>query len=174
MPVLNLNPQELISMAIRIENNGVDYYSCMAEKASSLKVREIFKYLADEEKQHISDFMDIRDTLEPGVFEVPEEYLSPDIAAYLSSLADDRVFTNLFPINEIAAEIHNDLDAIIHAITFEKDTLLFFYEVHSIISEQETGKKAVLELIRQEKIHIAKLYTLMSGLNQDKLPRNKA
>jgi rubrerythrin len=157
-----LNPRELITMAIQIEKNGYDYYTRMAARAVDQKIKGIFLQLAEAEEQHVIDFTRLQDSLSQEEYEVPEDYLAPEIASYLTSLADGHIFCNQFPVEQIAAEIETDEQALRHAISFEKDSIIFFHEIYALLPEQEPNRKAVLELIRQEKIHIARLYTLMA------------
>jgi rubrerythrin len=66
--------------------------------------------------------------------------------------------------SELASEIRDDKQAIYHAIGFEKDTVLFFSDILGILGPNDENRSLIEELIRQEKIHIAKLHTLLSSL----------
>ncbi len=162
----HFNPRELLTLAARIEKNGWDYYTRMAKVSQNGRVRKVFELLAEAEIQHGKDFQRIETTLATTDLEVPDEYLSPEIAGYLQSLADGSVYPSLASVDEIAAEIHSDEDAVRHAISFEKDTIVFFHEFHDLLPADSPDRAVILELIRQEKIHIAKLYTLMGELRQ--------
>ena len=48
-----LSMQEIIEIAIEIEKNGVKFYQALMESAKTDRVKELFSYLADAEKQHI-------------------------------------------------------------------------------------------------------------------------
>lgn len=158
-----MNPRELITMAIQIEKNGCRYYTKMAENAKTDEVREIFNYLASQEEQHVSDFRRLQETLGEIDDSLPEDYQTQEIAGYLKAMAEGQVFSNLFTIEQIAEEIHTDQDAIRHAISFEKDAILLFSEIWSMLPADEPNRDVVLELIRQEKIHIAKLFVLLGS-----------
>lgn len=156
-----LNPAELLTMAIQIEKNGYEYYSRLADKSASEDVRRAFTFMAEQEKQHIADFTAIGQTVSSAEFEIPEEYLSPGIDAYLTSLVDGEIFSMKDIDDEFIKEITSDRIAINHAITLEKDAIIYFYEVLALLPGSEPNKKAVLELIKQEKIHLETLYELL-------------
>lgn len=158
-----MNPRELITMAIQIEKNGSQYYTRMAENAKDDNIRDIFTYLASQEKDHISNFTRLQEAMGEDSLPVPDAYCSPEIAGYLEAMADGNVFSNLFPVEQIAGEIHSDQEAIRHAISFEKDSVLFFGEILGMLPPDEPNRPIVAELIRQEKIHIAKLYAFLGS-----------
>lgn len=164
------NADELMELAIKIEKNGKEYFAAMAEKSANKEVKNIFEYLCREEQSHLDHFVQIRNKLaetrqEP--FEIADEYNTPEMISYLDAMSDGRVFPNLVSHNELTVEIKTDEQAIYHAISFEKDTVLFFGEILSLIGRDDENYKLIEELIRQEKIHIARLYTLLGTIKQD-------
>jgi len=164
------NADELMELAIKIEKNGMEYFSAMAEKSANTEVKGIFEYLCREEQSHLDHFVEIRNKLaesrqEPC--EIADEYNTPEMMSYLDAMSDGRVFPNLVSHKELAVEIKTDEQAIYHAISFEKDTVLFFGEILSLIGRDDVNFKLIEELIRQEKIHIARLYTLLGSIKQD-------
>lgn len=163
----NFNARELLEVAIQIEVNGTEYYSRMAEKAKNEETKKIFNQLSLEEKQHITDFTNIREGLESDKIEIPEEFLSEEVNQYLHSFSDGQVFPNWRSADEVAKEIHSDLEAVMHAISFEKDSLIYFHEIFDLLPEEASDRKAIGELIRQEKIHIAQLYTFLKILKNN-------
>ncbi len=161
------NAEELMEMAIQIEKNGKEYFTAMAERSQNPAVKEIFMFLCNEEQSHLEHFIRIRDRLaseKAEEFEIADEYNSPEMFAYLNAMSDGKVFPNLVSHCELAAEIKSDEQAVYHAISFEKDTVLFFTEILGLIGRDDENYALIEELIRQEKIHIARLYTLLGNL----------
>ncbi len=165
---MTFNTDELMEMAIQIEKNGKEYYGLMTEKSKNPEVKQVFEYLGREEQSHLENFVKIRERLAKSQaeneFEIADEYNTPEMFGYLNAMFDGRVFPNLRSHAEIANEINTDEQAIYHAIGFEKDTVLFFQEILSILGPSDQNKGLVEELIRQEKIHIARLYTLLGNI----------
>ena len=127
--MFNCNPSELMELAIQIEINGNAYYNKMMSEIKRESVKKIFSYLAQEELQHIDDFTKLRDKITAPAYEIADEYKSPEMETYLKAMFDGRVFPNIESLEDIAEEIHTDEDAIRHALSFEKDTIIFFTEI---------------------------------------------
>jgi len=157
-----------MELAIQIEKNGKEYYSLMVEKSKNPEVKQIFAFLGREEQSHLENFIKIREKLAASqadrAFEIADEYNTPEMMNYLTALFDGRVFPNLNSHADIAGEIKTDEQAVYHAIGFEKDTVLFFQEILNILGPVDQNRNLVEELIRQEKIHIARLYMLLEKI----------
>ncbi len=157
-----------MEMAIQIEKNGREYYALMTEKSENPEIKQVFAYLGREEQSHLENFIKIRERLAASQadkqFEIADEYNTPEMFNYLNAMFDGRVFPNLNSHADIANEIKTDEQAIYHAIGFEKDTVLFFQEILNILGPADQNRSLVEELIRQEKIHIARLYTLLGNI----------
>lgn len=157
-----------MEMAIQIEKNGKEYYAAMMEKSANPAVKQVFEYLGREEQSHLENFLMIRERLAQSnaehEFEIADEYNTPEMFVYLNAMFDGRVFPNLRSHAEIVREIKDDEQAVYHAIGFEKDTVLFFTEILGILGPEDQNRPLVEELIRQEKIHIARLFTLLGNI----------
>jgi rubrerythrin len=163
------NAEELMELAIQIEKNGREYYLAMAEKTNNEQVKEIFTFLAEEEKSHLGNFLEIREKLsnQEAEFEIAAEYSTPEMYNYIKAMFNGCVFPDLKSHEELLKEIKTDEQAIYHAISFEKDTVLFFNEILNMFGENDENRPLILELIRQEKIHIARLHTLLSSISSE-------
>lgn len=164
---MKLNADELMELAIQIEKNGKEYFAAMAERSENPKVKQIFSFLVREEQSHLEIFEKVRSRLAATHnedFQIADEYNTPEMAAYVQAMSDGRVFPNLESYSEVAREIRDDEQAIHHAIGFEKDTVIFFGDILGMLGQSDENRPLIEELIRQEKIHIAKLYTLLSSL----------
>lgn len=166
MTSFNYNAEELLELAIQIEKNGKEYFLGMAEKTDNEHVKEVFGYLAKEEQSHLENFVAIREKLSQREeeFQVADEYTTPEMYGYVKAMFDGRIFPNLKSFAEVANEIKTDEQAVYHAISFEKDTILFFSEIMRMLGEQDENRSLIEELIRQEKIHIARLFTLLGNI----------
>ena len=162
--MFDCNPSELMELAIQIEINGNDYYNKMMDMAENDGVKQIFSYLAKEELQHVEDFKRLRAKIQKPAYEIADEYKTPEMEAYLKAMFDGRVFPNTSSSKDIITEIKTDEDAIKHALGFEKDTIVFFSEILNMLANDDENANIVKELIKQEKIHIAKLYTILNSI----------
>lgn len=162
MDIMHFSAKEILEMALRIEENGVEFYTQAGNASKSKKLKELFTFLAEEEKKHIRVFGEMDrsvkddtkpDTLDPYLDEAP---------LYLEALANSRVFTNKNEGKRLAGIVRNEGEALQIAINMEKDSILFYYELHSAINNKD---KAILEsIIKEEKKHLGKLTALQKNL----------
>lgn len=147
--------KEVLDMAVRIEENGLRYYTDAATVAKSKALKDLFADLANQEKDHIRVFSGFRKLLgEKGGANTETEY-SEEAALYLNALADSEVFTKADEGARLAKTVHNEREAAELAIGMEKDSLLFYYEIQKMITAKDA---AILEhLIGQEKDHVRRL-----------------
>lgn len=142
-------------MAVQIEKNGYAYYhEATKRKDLDPKAREFIEYLRDQELNHEKTFLNLRDDTDMGVLE-----LSPDwelVAEYLKTIVDGRIFSNEHSAIKKAAEAKDLLEIVDNAITFEKDTLLYFHAINDSITNAKT-KTALRRIINEEVSHVLKL-----------------
>ncbi len=142
-------------MAVQIEKNGYAYYhEATKRKDLDPKAREFIEYLRDQELNHEKTFLNLRDDTDMGILE-----LSPDwelVAEYLKTIVDGRIFSNEHSAIKKAAEAKDLLEIVDNAITFEKDTLLYFHAINDSITNAKT-KTALRRIINEEVSHVLKL-----------------
>lgn len=161
MDPVHFTGKEIIDMAVRIEENGLKFYTDAGKASENDAVRELFKVLADEEGQHIKAFLTIKRSLEDDTAGSGFDPYADEAGQYLKALADTEVFTSPEDGKKAAGHIHDAGDVIEMAIGMEKDSLLFYYELQRMIREKD---KHVLEsLIEQEKDHLRKLTELQNA-----------
>ena len=158
MDIIHFSAKEVLEMAIRIEENGVEFYTRAGNATKSERLKELFTFLAKEEKKHIACFEDMDKRVEsddlPGNI---DPYLEEE-SLYLKALANSRVFTNAHEGKRLANEVHAEQDVLQTAINMEKDSILFYYELHNAVRDKD--KTTLKNLIQQEKDHLRKLTEL--------------
>ena len=152
-------PAEILKIALKIEENGREYYLEAKEKASSQKVGDLFGYLADEEVKHLAIFNGMLNTV--GEERVVESY-SGEYDEYVKALADSYVFTKDAVGKEMVARAKGEKEVIEFAIGFEKDSILLYYEMVELVPVSKRG--IVEQVIREEKSHVRKLNEIRAGL----------
>lgn len=158
MDIIRFSAKEVLEMAIRIEENGVEFYTRAGNATKFEQLKELFTFLAKEEKKHIACFEDMDKRVKsddlPGSIDpyIKEESL------YLNALANSRVFTNTHEGKRLAGEVRGENDILQTAINMEKDSILFYYELHNAVRDKD--KATLKNLIQQEKDHLRKLTEL--------------
>jgi len=153
---------ELIELAILIEKNGEEFYSSLRDSARTESLREVFSYLAGEEKRHLSIFKKLLGPLRR--YEQRESYPG-EYQAYMKAVADSHVFIKKDVGEDLAKKAGKPIQAIDLALGFEKDTILFFDAMSHFIpaAEQET----VGQLTNEERKHIVRLRGLRDTMGKE-------
>ena len=155
MDPVHFSGSEVVRMAIRIEENGLRFYSDASKATKIPKLKELFKSLAQEERLHINVFSEIKDSIpDDAVAEGFDPYVA-EATLYLKAIADTEVFTHPDEGKLLAEEIFDEEAALNLAIDMEKDSLLFYYEMQNMIRKKDAG--VITQLLEQEKDHLKKL-----------------
>jgi rubrerythrin len=152
-------PSEILKIAIRIEENGREYYLEAKERASTPAAAELFGFLADEEVRHLELFSGMLSGI--GKEKVAESYPG-EHDAYIRALAGSHVFTRDSVGKEMVARAKDEEEILEFALGFEKDSILLYYEMLDLVPASK--RKVVEEVIREEKSHVRKINELRSSL----------
>ncbi|HPF09490.1 MAG TPA: ferritin family protein [Candidatus Cloacimonadota bacterium] len=146
---------EVIEFAVQIEKNGYAFYhEASKRKDLDAKAREFIEFLRDQELDHEKTFLALRDDADMQNLELTQDWEL--VAEYLKTIVSGRIFNSEDSAIKKAA-VAKDLKEIIdHAITFEKDTLLYFHAVNDNVS-QDKAKQALRRIINEEVSHVLKL-----------------
>ena len=146
---------EIIELGIQIEKNGRDFYNTLVDQSKNKKTKEIFRYLAAEEKKHIAVFQKILDSVQKYK---PSESYPGEYFAYMDALASEYVFTRKDKGSQIARNAGSDKEAVEQGIGFEKDSIIFYEGMKKVVPEYDL--KVIDELIIQEQGHLRQLSDL--------------
>jgi len=150
---ISFNADEVFEMGMDIEQNGEAYYRKAAELTGDPEVKKIFEELMTAEQAHYETFKKLRENL-PAKDTTPlvsdpddQEYL------YLDALVKSRLFNNVREAEEVVSKASGPIEALQGALTFEKDTILFFTEMKKRTRE-DLGKTEIDRLIAEEREHV--------------------
>ncbi len=150
------NAVEIFSIGIQIEKNGRLFYQTVAEHSEDYEVKKLFEELADWETKHVELFEEL-------VKQLPQELGNSDISdaenlahQYLKAAAEDHIFLQDDTIVSRAAAFKGPEDALRMAIRFEKDSVIYYTSMKSIVRE-DLGKDQLDLLIQEEMNHIGQL-----------------
>jgi rubrerythrin len=149
---------EIMEMAVQTEVLGHQFYTGMAEKFKKDNgLVKLFTDLASKEKQHEKTFKGLRDTVAKSGAE-PVQW--EEVSNYMRAFVESEFFLGKGKSLPSLDHIKTVIDAVKFAIGFEKETLLYFLELRTIVREKE----AIDEVINEEKAHIKWLDTFRAGL----------
>jgi rubrerythrin len=139
--------QEIIDLAIQIEENGEKVYRKAVDNVSDPSLSSLLRWLADEEAKHTQRFNELREIadtspIDPQVEELGKNILRSVVGEQSFSL-DEADFSRIGTVKEL----------IQLAIEFEKDTILFYEMIRTFVQDHETMDK-LREIIEEETRHI--------------------
>ena len=138
---------EIFDLAMRIEENGETFFRGAVKKMAEPALKSLFEWLAEQEVKHKEWFSVKRDQAEmkikPTDFEKAGSGILQDILGDQSFSLKEADLGHISSVREI-------LDL---AIEFERDTILFFEMILSLIVDEETGME-LKEIIAEEARHV--------------------
>jgi rubrerythrin len=154
-----LTGNEIIEIAVNLEESGEAFYTAAADKAVDGAIEALFRELAAQERLHRRTFQGMIAPADHAV----EFVLSPEqwdeFQVYTDALLRQSFFAS--PENALnrAAEAGDAQEALRAAIRFEKESLLFFYELRDVV--RGADREAVSRIIQEERRHIQRLTELL-------------
>jgi rubrerythrin len=146
MNIYSIN--EIMEMAIQTEKLGFQFYTGMAEKFKSDQgLARLFTTLANKEQEHEKIFIAIQDHIDE---EGPEPLQWEEVSNYMRAFVESEFFLGKEKALPSMDRIRTVYDAVKFALGFEKETLLYFLELRSIVKE----KNIIDAVIAEEKSHI--------------------
>lgn len=143
----SFQPKDLIETLVRIEQNGLAFYTNMAEKYKDDKeTSKFFSWLADQEKEHEKMYKSLASSISDT--NVIQEQFDGEYDAYIQTLINQSFEFDSKYVSE-------DLkDAYKFSMGLEKDTILFIEEASRIIPNYESES---LEYAKNEERNHIKL-----------------
>lgn len=142
--------EEIIDLAIQIEENGELVYRKAIDKAPNPSLSSLLHWLADEEAKHTQRFKELRKVannspVDPQLEELGKNILRSVVGQQSFSL-DEADFSRIDTVKELLRL----------AIEFEKDTILFYEMIQAFVQDHETLDQ-LKEIIEEETRHIVLL-----------------
>jgi rubrerythrin len=149
-----LSAATVLQWAMEIELNGEAFYKAIAAKAQDTDTKLLFEDLAYQEQRHHRTFQRMLEragSASAGGSEADVE----DYRAFLENALGNALFSGRERGLELARQAETESDGIKAAIAFEKDTLIFFYDLLDMVAPADA--KAIQAVIDEEKDHVRQL-----------------
>lgn len=146
---------DVFAMAVRIEENGKNFYAGAAEMAQDPTAKALFDDLAAMEACHIDAFKSLRASLPDS--DISNVVWDPEGLAesYLQATADTHIFT-VETAKSRLEKVKTPSEVLDMAIQFEKDSVAFFLGMKELLPDP-AGKGEVDKLIKAEMEHVKML-----------------
>ena len=149
------SPQEILKIAVKVEEEGRNLYHILEEKASDEQLKEVWRYLKEQEELHRAVFQEMLD--KSGEY-IVYEFSPGEYNAYLAAIASSYIFTQELIEKKTKELFTSDLEAIEFGIYVEKESILTYSALGEYLV---VDKKPVLDkVIGEEKKHLAQLFSL--------------
>ena len=148
---------EILQMAIEIEQKGKLFYENMADSINDLKVKKLFRFLAEEEVQHEIVFKKMLSSIE--TFTESSVFDQHELHLYFRSFVGDNVIPSKNQEKELLNDLGNINSALDKAFNLEKAAILYFHELKNLTNEKDSI--IIDDIIREERIHIKKIFEIM-------------
>ncbi len=162
---ISFNADEVFEMGMDVEKNGEAYYRKAAEKVDDPAVKELMIFLADEEQKHFQIFRKLRESLPAKATTTVTQDPEDQEALYLDALVKSRLFNTEKEAERIASSVKGELEALKTALTFEKDTILFFMHMKDM-TRKDLGRDKIDMLIEEEHRHVVKISGIIKTLTE--------
>jgi len=145
------NPAEIYQFAVRIEENGEQFYRAKAKSTDNAALKELFLELADDEADHKKTFNDMLSQIEKyePLESYPEEYFT-----YLRAYADHKIFPQDKFI-DLARQLKGAQTCLDFALDREFDSILYYQEMKNMVDKQYAP--LIEKIVNEERTHVSKL-----------------
>jgi rubrerythrin len=144
---------EVFGVGVEIEKNGKAFYQAAAANAAGSSIKKLLTELMEWENRHIALFGELKKNLPEAARNQNLYDPGDEIGMYLKATADQHVFVKNSDMKALAAKCKTPQDILSMALTFEKDSVVFYASVREAVGE-DTGKADVEKLIHEELTHI--------------------
>jgi rubrerythrin len=148
------NADEIFQIGVQIERNGKAFYEAAAERAAEPAVQSLCRELATWESKHVELFETLRGNLPPEAREGSAFDPNSEEGSYLKATADSHVFLKNRDPAALASDRASAVDLLDIAITFEKDSVVFYSAMKNAVA-RHLGSEKIDALIEEELRHIA-------------------
>jgi rubrerythrin len=143
---------DIVEIAIRIEENGANFYKFAEQIAKQEEAKQLFAHLALEEINHKKTFEGIFAKLDKN--NPPESY-DGEYSAYLRDYVDSNIIFTKEAMSKELAKIKDTAGALDFAIKRELDSILYYHEIKRFVPANQYA--TLDQIIEEERKHFAKL-----------------
>ncbi|MEN6332056.1 MAG: ferritin family protein [Smithella sp.] len=148
---------DIVEIAIRIEENGFNFYKYAEQIAKQEEAKNLFAHLAVEETMHKKVFETLLAEMEK--YNPPERY-EGEYNAYLRDYVDSNIVFTKEAMDKEMSKVKDTLSALDFAIKRELDSILYYHEVKRFVPDAQYP--VIEQIINEERKH----FTILSGIKE--------
>ncbi|MCK5394073.1 MAG: hypothetical protein KAI91_07010, partial [Candidatus Omnitrophica bacterium] len=142
-----------------VEDNGRIFYEDLENKAKDEKVKEIFRFLKEEEISHGQIFQKMLDEKEDYII---YEFSNYEYESYVKAIASMYIFSEESIKSRITVPFDSEIEAVDFGIQIEKDSILTYLSLTDCLLPIK--QPTLYKIIDEEKKHLVKLLELKNYL----------
>jgi len=143
---------DILEFAIRIEENGANFYRYAVQIVKGEDAKGLFTRLAEEEGKHKRTFEKIYADMEKN--NIPESY-DGEYKAYLHNYVDNSIVFSKEALDKEMQKVTDTLSALDFAIRREMDSILYYHEIKKFVP---AGQHPMIDkVIEEERRHFSVL-----------------
>jgi rubrerythrin len=143
---------DIVEIAVRIEENGANFYKFAEQIAHQEEAKNLFAHLAVEETAHKKVFEAIFANMEKS--NLTESY-EGEYNSYLRDYVDSNIVFTKEAMDKELSNIKDTVSALDFAIKRELDSILYYHEIKRFVPSAQ--HMALDQIIDEERKHFAKL-----------------
>lgn len=143
---------DIVEVAVRIEDNGINFYNFAQQIAKTEEAKKLFVQLAAAEAAHKRTFEKLLSQIE--TYTPPESYAG-EYSAYLRNYVDNNLIFTKDVMDKQLAKVTDTLGAVEFAIQRELDSILYYHEIKNLVPQGQ--HEAIEKIINEERKHYAML-----------------
>jgi len=148
--------KSLLNMGERLERANAQFYQQAAKLVTNEQARREFRKLAVVELDHEQFFSKLKAKYEQEMDKSFKGYDPEALSRYAKAIQDYRVFDFDFILKHTLSGHETASDVIQLAIDFEKNTILFYAGLASLVEDRTLGR-LLKEILREEFDHLSQL-----------------
>ncbi len=152
-----VNAEEVIRIAITIEENGHTFYQSALKEIHSPSIKKQLHALAVWEDGHVAKMKEMLKSVTGPADEFPL-FFSPeeDTSLYINAVADQHIFIQSDSIDSLIKNCQNPLELLNLALRFENDSVNFYTSLAEKVVDPES-KKAIQAIADEEIAHVSQI-----------------
>jgi rubrerythrin len=157
MAVFDAN--DIVEIAVRIEENGANFYRYAVQLAAREEVKILFQLLAAQEVKHQETFAKMLAGMDRNA--IPEGY-DGEYAAYLHSYVDNHLIFTAEAFAAELAKLRDEASTLDFAIQRELDSIHYYREMRELLPADQ--RDTIEKIIDEEKEHFIRLSIMKKHL----------
>ena len=160
--IFPFNAGEVFKLALKLEDNGFRFYEAAAAKPFPAEIKELFHVLALEEKKHKDIFSHILGQIPSAASTSTVWDPDNELDQYLKMMVDQHVFSqDPAELEKKFAGLTDFQEAVKLALSFEKDSIVFFLELLALSENNPESRAEIHKLVDEERKHLQQLTRLL-------------